>query len=110
VLEVVVNGENVLTFDRNTRYPGHQRQFLDSMDLDMDEGFELEGEKISSPDTMQRAKYVAMSLIVALHANNEEMATTMCAYLANRLPDLKQVRAIDNGTEVEMDLLFTQPN
>jgi hypothetical protein len=80
------------------------------MDLDMDEGFELEGEPVSSPDIMQRAKYVAMSLIVALHANNEQMATTMCAYLASRLPELKQVRAIDNGTEVEMDLLFTEPN
>ena len=110
MLEVVVNGETVLTFDSNTRFPGHQRQFLDSMDLDMDEGFELEGEQISSPDTMQRAKYVAMSLFVALQANNEEMANTMSAYLAHRLPDLKQVRAIDNGNEVEMDLLFTEPN
>ena len=110
MLEVVVNGETVLTFDHNSRFPGHERQFLDSMDLDMDEGFELEGEQISSPDVMQRAKYVAMSLIVGLQANNKEMATTMCAYLAHRLPDLKQVRAIDNGTEVEMDLLFTEPN
>jgi hypothetical protein len=80
------------------------------MDLDMDEGFEIEGEQISSPDTMQRAKYVAMSMIMALQAGNEDMAKTMCAYLAHRLPDLKQVRAIDNGTEVEMDLLFTELN
>lgn len=110
MLEVVINGETVLTFGNNTRFPGHLRQFLDSMDLDMDEGFELEGEQITSPDTIQRAKYVAMSLIVALQADNKEMANSMCAYLAHRLPDLKQVRAIENGSEVEMDLLFTEPN
>ncbi|MGD8526969.1 MAG: hypothetical protein PVJ63_12020, partial [Thioalkalispiraceae bacterium] len=77
MLEVVVNGNTVIKYDRNTRLPGHQRQFLDSMDLDMDEGFEIEGEQISSPDTMQRAKYVAMSMIMALHVGNEDMAKTM---------------------------------
>lgn len=110
MLEIVVNGETVMTFDSNSRFPGQQRRFLDSMDLDMDEGFELEGEHVSSPDTMQRAKYVAMSLFVALQANNEKMANSMGAYLVKRLPDLKQVRAIDSGNEVEMDLLFTELN
>lgn len=110
MLEIVVNGETVLSFDPNTRYPGHQRQFMDTMDLDMDEGFELEGVHISSPDNIQRAKYVAMSLFVALQKNNKEMANSMGAYLVNRLPDLKQVRAIDSGNEVEMDLLFTELN
>lgn len=110
MLEVVVNGETMIKFESNTRSPGHERKFLDSMDLDMDEGFELEGGFIKSPDTMHRAKYVSMSLILALQANNEEMAKTMCAYLAHRLPDLKQVRAIDNGNDVEMDLLFTEIN
>ena len=110
MLEVVVNGETVLSFDRNSRAPGHQRQFLETMDLDMDEGIEMAGEQIASPDDMQRAKYVSMSLIVALQGNNKEMAMTMCAYLAKRIPDLKQVRAIENGDDVDMDLLFTEPN
>ena len=64
MLEVVVNGETVLSFDHNSRAPGHQRQFLDSMDLDMDEGIEMGGEQIASPDDMQRAKYVSMSSIL----------------------------------------------
>lgn len=110
MLEVVINGDTVLTFDQNTRFPGHQRRFLDNMDLDMDEGLELDKKFIKKPDKLERAKYVAMSLIMALQAENIEMANAMCAYLAHRQPDLKQVRAIDNGNSVEMDLIYTEMN
>ncbi|MEJ2141578.1 MAG: hypothetical protein P8Y24_04365 [Gammaproteobacteria bacterium] len=107
MLEVVINEETVLSFNA-VRFPGHQRQFLDKMDLDMDDGIEVDGQHIKEPDNMQRATYVAMSLILAVQAGNTEMANAMCAYLVHRLPDLKQVRAIENGIEVEMDLLFTK--
>lgn len=110
MLDIVINGETVVSFDANTRYPGHQRQFLDTMDLDMDEGFELGGQFLNKPDRMERAKYVAMGLIVALQNKNNEMVNAMGAYLVNRLPDLKQVRATDCGNDVEMDLLFTELN
>lgn len=109
MLEIVVNGEIVMSFD-NRRFTGHQRQFLDTMDLDMDEGIELEGQQVLKPDDIQRAKYVAMSLILAVQENNTEMAKAMCAYLVHRQPGLKQVRAIDNGMDVEMDLLYTELN
>jgi hypothetical protein len=59
---VYINGTKILDYDINTRQPGKQRQFLDAMDLDMDEGIELNGEMIDSPNQMQRANYVAMSL------------------------------------------------
>ena len=110
MLNIIINGETVASFDTNTRYPGVQRRFLDTMDLDMDQGFELDEQFIKKPDEMERAKYVAMSLIVALQNNNNEMVNAMGAYLANRLPDLKQVRATDSGNDVEMDLLFTELN
>ena len=109
MLEIVINGETVLSFDKN-RFPGHQRQFLDTMDLDMDEGIELGNEKVTQPDEMQRAKYVAMSLILALLEGNNEMATAMCAYLVHRQPELKQVRANENGVDIDLDLLFTEMN
>lgn len=106
MLEVVINNEMVMTFDTN-RFPGHQRQFLDIMDMGMDEGIKLDGEQINKPDDIQRAKYVAMNLILALQEGNNNMANAMCVYLAHRQPGLKQVRAIDNGVDVELDLLYT---
>lgn len=74
----------------------------------MDEGIELDGKYIKDPDNMQRARYVAMSLVLAVQAGNAGMVNAMCAYLVHRLPDLKQVRAIEKDIEVEMDLLFTE--
>ena len=110
MLEVVINGETVLSFDDATRFPGHQRQFMDTMDLDMDEGIQLEGYFIEKPDEIERAKYVAMNLILAVQAKNDEMTKAMCAYLVKRQPDLKQVRAIENGDSVEMDLMYKEMN
>ena len=108
MLDIILNGEKVVSFDTNTRSPGVQRRFLDSMDIDMDQGFQLGGQFIKKPGEMERAKYVAMSLIIALQNKNNEMVNAMGSYLANRLPDLKQVRAVDCGNDVEMDLLFTE--
>lgn len=109
MLEVIINGETVFTFERN-RLPGHQRQFLDTMDLDMEKGIELNGLSIKEPESKQRARYVAMNLIMAIQGGNTEMASAMCAYLVQRQPELKQIRAIDNGIEVEMELLFREVN
>ena len=110
LLEVYINGNKVLDYNRNARLPGKQRQYLDGMDLDMDEGFELNGEMISKPDKMQRAKYVAMSLLYGIHTDSEGMISATCAYLANRQPELKQVRAVEKGEEITLDLIFDEVN
>ena len=110
MLEVTINGKIVLSLDSNTRFPGHQRQFLDTMDLDMDEGFELEGDFIENPDEIQRAKYVAMNMIMAVQAENVELSNAMCAYLVQRQPGLKQVRASYKDDSVEMDMIYTEMN
>ena len=54
LLSVYVNGEKVIEYDKSTLHPGKQREYLDGMDLDMDEGIELNDEIITSPDKMQR--------------------------------------------------------
>ena len=106
-LSVSLNHSNVVEYDRNRRLPGHQRQFLDKMDDDMSQGFELAGEFISSPDAMQRAKFVAMQLIMAVQANEDGLIAATCAYLANRYPDMQQVQAVEQGEQVVLELIFT---
>lgn len=109
-LSVYLNDTKVLDYNKNTRLPGKQRQFLDGMDLDMDEGIELNGELIVSPDKMQRANYVAMNLLYGIEKESEGMISATCAYLANRLPELRQIRAIEKGDEISMDLIFNEVN
>ncbi|MBN4080583.1 hypothetical protein JYT31_02855 [Beggiatoa alba] len=109
-LRIYVNGEKVFEYEQNTRHPGKQREFLDNMDLDMDEGIELDGDIISSPNSMQRAQYVAMSLLYGIQMKSEGLISASCGYLVTRLPKLKQIRAVETDEEVTMDLIFEEEN
>ena len=105
-LVVVMNGQPVVEYDRNRRLPGHQRQFLDRMDLDMDAGIDLAGQQIDSPDLKQRAQYIATHLVNAILDDNDAVISAMCAWLANRLPELKQVVVAGKNAELELELVF----
>ena len=106
MLSIYINGEKILDYNKNTRQTGIERRFLDSMDLDMDEGIEINGEKIHSPDKIQRANYVAMNLLHGIEHDSEGMVSATCGYLVNRLPELKHIRAVENGDDITMDLIF----
>jgi len=107
---VVLNGNEIHEYKKNTRYPGKQREFLDNMDLDMDEGIEIDGEIIDLPDKMQRAQYVARSLLYGIETSKEGLVSAACGYLVTRLPDLQQIRAVEEGEDVTMDLIFEDEN
>jgi hypothetical protein len=110
VLTVVVNGQAVIEYDRHKPLAARQRLFLDHMDRDMDGGFSLDGRHESSPDLGTRARFVATTLVEALEAQNDSVAAATCAYLALRLPDLKQVRADNKDGQVLIDLVFDAPH
>jgi len=105
-LEIILNGDTVIEYQRNIRLPGKQREFLDIMDIDMDDGINLDGKVINSPNNQQRSHYVAMKLIQALMSNNNGMITASCAYLANRQPTLQQIKADEDGEAVTLELVF----
>ena len=107
-LVIMFNGQATVEYDRSKRLPGHQREYLDKMDNDMDAGFDLGGEKITEPNAVQRAKFVAMHLVQALMDEQDGMVAAGCAYLANRLPDLKQVKVIQQDEDLMLDLIFDQ--
>lgn len=109
-LPIYLNGKKVLDYEKNDREPGLQRRFLDGMDLDMDEGIKLNGKMINEPDKMQRANYVVMSLLYAIENKSEGMISATCGYLVNRLPELKQIRATEEGEEITLDLIFDEVN
>ena len=107
-LIVVLNGQPVIEYDRNIRLPGHQRSFLDKMDMDMDKGVSINGQSTANPDLGVRAQYIAMHLIQAIQNDNEAMISAMSAYLANRIPDLKKVVADEHGENISIDLVFNE--
>lgn len=106
-LAVVVNGASILEFDRAKPLPGQQRRALDIMDDNMDQGISLGQEHVESPNPMQRAQFVANTLINALFAENYSQAMAMSTYLAKRIPELQQVKAVGNIDDVlNIELVF----
>jgi hypothetical protein len=107
---VLLNGEALFEYDRTKLLPEQQRQYLDRMDLKMDQGITLGNEIIAEPNQQQRAQFVAFTLVNAIGEDNEAVIAAMNSYLAVRYPDLKQVKADtdQNSKRVMFDLIFDQ--
>jgi hypothetical protein len=110
VLVVVVNGEPQLHYDRRKNLPEPQHRYLRRMDEQMDAGVHLGGQWLENPDALQRAQFVAVHLIEAMQSDQEDVIAASCAYLASRLPDLKQVKAKLAGTGFAVELVFDKPH
>lgn len=108
MLAVLLNGIAQLEYDRDKPLPPHHAAYLDSMDEKMDTGIMIGNETVSNPDINQRAQFVAGNLLAAMKSNNEEMSAALCTWLANRLPDLKQVKMTEDGDRVSIDLVFDE--
>ncbi len=108
MLAVLLNGIAQLEYHRDRLLPDHQAAYLDKMDVKMDAGVLIGDTTIENPDINQRAQFVAGNLLNAIKSDNEEMAAALCTWLANRLPDLKQVKISENGDEVTIDLVFDE--
>lgn len=106
-MAVSINGEVILEYDRDVTLTDNQSKSLEIIDNKMDNGFELGGEYIPSPDKNQRMQFIAMNLIQSLLKDeNEALIAASTAYLATNLPDLKQVTADTRSGQVLIDLVF----
>ena len=74
----------------------------------MDAGIVADDATIRNPDLNQRAQFIAANLVGAMKSNDEEMTAALCTWLANRLPDLKQVKIDDEGDRIAIDLVFDE--
>ena len=107
-MQVIVNGQSQIEYDRNKSLPENQLEYLDKMDQEMDSGFELAGEQIDEPDLLQRAQFVAGYLAQALFSENDQMIAASCSWIAVRLPDLKQVKILQDDKQISIDLVFDE--
>ena len=108
MLAVLLNGIAQLEYHRDRPLPAHQAAYLDKMDVKMDTGILIGDTTIENPDINQRTRFVAGNLLNTIKSNNEEMSAALCTWLANRLPDLKQVKITEDGDEVTIDLVFDE--
>jgi len=107
-LVVLVNGESRLEYDRSKVLSDRQRVYLDRMDRQMDAGIRVGGDWIEQPQPMQRASFVAGQLVDALQREDEGLIAACCSYLADRLPELKQIKARILSAGFSVELVFDQ--
>ncbi|MGD9000087.1 MAG: hypothetical protein PVF75_06710 [Granulosicoccaceae bacterium] len=107
-MTIYYNGEAVLQYDRNKPLTGQQTDSLERMDDKMALGIMLGSEFVIDPDPLQRARFVASQLGQALQSDNEQVIAATCAWLAVRVPELKQVRMTDEADGLMIDLVVDE--
>ncbi len=108
LLAVLLNGIAQLEHIRDRPLPPHQAAYLDKMDTKMDAGILAGDATIENPDINQRARFIAANLVSSMKSNDEEMTAALCTWLANRLPDLKQIKIDEDGDRISIDLVFDE--
>ncbi len=105
-LAIVVNEQLTLEYDRNRELEEEQREYLEKLDAKFDQGIELQGEQIDQPDIQQRARYMTLSMMEGIIYREDAKAAVSVAWLATRLPDLKQVIAVVDTEGTQFELVF----
>jgi len=95
----LMEGQEVLSYDRSQKLPKKQQEYLNILDKQMDEGFVLSDKKIEQPNLQQKTQFIALNLVNALSQNDDNTALIMFTYLVNRMPALKQAKARSKQTE-----------
>ena len=106
VLIVQVNGTPMLEYDRNQVLSPKQHESLAMLEEKLDQGVLLNEQFIPFPDLGQRVEFMTANLISALLEDDDGIAAASCAYLAKVLPELKQIRSIEQQGTVSIELIF----
>jgi hypothetical protein len=106
ILAVVVNDQLTLQFDRDKPLAELHQHYLNRLDAKFDQGIELQGEYLPNPDIEQRSKFMALSLMEGIMYQEDNKAAASMAWLATRLPDLKQLVALVDEKGTQFELIF----
>ncbi len=107
-LAIVINDQLKLQYDRSKQLPEHQQQYLDKLDAKFEQGLELQGEHIDKPNIEQRARYMSLILMESILYQEDAKAAASMSWLATRLPELKQLKAIVDENSTQFELVFDQ--
>lgn len=105
-LKVVVDEKAVMFYDKNTRHPARLRRFFDEMDQDMEQGISLGSEEIASPKMSDKITYVAIQLVRAVDAHNNNMIEITAGWLVQRAPELDEVKVTLENDNFSMQLVY----
>lgn len=106
LLAILVNDQLTLQYDRTQPLPKHQQAYLKKLDQKFEQGIELQGETLDKPSLEQRTRYMSLSLMEGIIYQEDAKAAASMAWLATRLPDLKQVKVMVDEVGSHFELIF----
>jgi hypothetical protein len=81
--------------------------FFNSIDSDMDKGWQMSRDWVDQPNQEQRCQIVGDKMLTAMHNDNQKLMVLLSAYVLARVPGVTGLRIDTNGemleTEVVMD-------
>lgn len=106
ILVAVVDGDSEIEYDRSKALAEQQASYLEKMDEKMDMGIPSGQGNLFAPDQEQKAQFVADQLMMAIKADDEQLISASMAYLATRLPELKQVQSKEKDGQQQITLIY----
>ena len=73
--------------------------FFQSIDRDMDQGWQMSRSWVDKPSLEQRCQIVADRILSAFEHENKKSLMMLCGYILSKMP---QIKAIDISTNGEM--------
>ena len=108
MMAVLLNGVAQLEYDRDKPLTDYQRTYLEKMDKKMNEGIEVDNLFIEKPNENEKAQFVVANLLSAMKSDNAGLTSALCTYIADGMPDLKQLKIDENEGEVSIDFVFDE--
>ena len=108
MMAVLLNGIAQLEYDREMALSDYQQVYLDKMDVQMNDGIVIAGKQITDPDANEKAQFVVANLLDAMKSDNEGLTSALCTYLADRMPDLKQLKITEENEDVSIEFVFDE--
>jgi hypothetical protein len=73
------------------------QDFYDSLDRDMDQGWQMSRSWVDIPDKEQRCQIVADKILSAFEHENRKLLLLLCAYILSKMPGIKVLDISTNG-------------
>ena len=108
IMAVLINSIAQLEYDRDKPLTDYQLTYLEKMDEKMDQGIIIDGETIDSPELSQKVQFVVANMLSAMKEDNEGVTSSLCTYLAVRLPELKQIKINEESEGVSIDMVYDE--
>lgn len=107
-LELVVEG-NSIALDVPEDIVESAEEFFQSLDADLDQGWQMGRAWVEDPDAQQRCQIVAERLVKALNSENVKLSVLLAGYIARTLPELTRIE-VDMTGELQDSPMETEPS